>query len=356
MTIVGRFGALALAALLAAGACSRAEGADVSLTRDRATTTSTTTTTTTTVPPTTTTVAPTTTASSTTTTAPPQPPPPPTTTTAAAPAPPASAAGYAPHLGLGAWIDVYDWSRYRGNNPVVGPADVDRMADEGVQTLYVQTAKHDTPDDILDRDLLGPILEQARARGLEIVAWYLPTLEDVDNDLRRLLASAGLGVDAIGVDIESRAVADVSERNRRLVDLSGRLRHALPSTSLAAIVLPPVVLEVINQSFWPSFPYRDIAPSYDAWMPMSYWTNRTHSSGYRDAHRYTDENIRRLRNNVGDPALPVHPIGGIGDETTDVDLDGFHRAAVAHGSIGGSIYDYRTTDPSAWPRLRAFRY
>jgi hypothetical protein len=336
-----------------AGGCAPGEASDVSLARTATTTTVATTTTTTT-----TTVAPTTTAPppSTTTTAPPPPPttaaPPPPTTAL----PPPAAAGHDPHRGLGAWIDVYDWSRYKGNTPVVGPADVDRMADEGVQTLYVQTAKHDTPDDILDRDLLVPILERARARGLKIVAWYLPTFESVENDLRRLLASAALDVDAIGVDIESRAVADAAERSRRLVDLSSRLRADLPATSLAAIVLPPVVLEVINQSFWPSFPYRDIAPFYDAWMPMSYWTNRTEASGYRDAHRYTDENIRRLRNNVGQAALAVHPIGGIGDETTAADLDGFHAAALAHGSIGGSIYDYRTTDPAAWHRLRAFRY
>lgn len=250
---------------------------------------------------------------------------------------------------------MYDWSRYKGNTPVITVADIDRMADEGVQTLYVQTAKHDTPDEILDRDLLLPLLERARAQGLAIVAWYLPTFEDVENDLRRLLASAALGVDAVAVDIESRAVADPHERSRRLVALSGRLRQALPGTSLAAVVLPPVVLEVINQAFWPAFPYREIAGYYDAWMPMSYWTNRTEASGYRDAFRYTDENIRRLRNNVGDPALAVHPIGGIGDETTAADLSDFHQAALAHGSIGGSIYDYRTTDPAAWAQLRAFR-
>ena len=40
---------------------------------------------------------------------------------------------------------------------------------------------------------------------------------------------------------------------------------------------------------------REIAPAYDAWMPMSYWTSRTPASGYRDAYRYTAENIDRLR-------------------------------------------------------------
>ena len=82
---------------------------------------------------------------------------------------------------------------------------------------------------------------------------------------------------------------------------------------LAAIVMPAVVMEVVNPNFWPGFPYRDIAPAYDAWMPMGYWTNRKADSGYRDAYRYTAENIDRLRAQLGRADLPVHPIGGIGD-------------------------------------------
>lgn len=313
-------------------------------------------------------------------------PPPETTTTAAAPPPPTTAAArrssgastrakptlprppiarppaarpvagsIVAYHGLGTWVDVYDWSHYRGRTPTVGPDDVDVMAEAGVQTLYIQTAKHDTPEDILEPHLLLPIIERAHQRGIRVVAWYLPTLEDVGNDLRRLLASANLDVDGIAVDIEARDVADIAERNRRLVELSAALRQALPGRAIGAIVLPPVVLEVINQKYWPDFPYRQIAPYYDVWMTMGYWTFRTSSSGYRDAYRYTDENLRRLRNNLGQPLAPVHPIGGIGDRTSDADLDGFARAAEAHRALGGSIYDWHTTKPEAWGRLRVFR-
>lgn len=258
------------------------------------------------------------------------------------------------YSGLGTWIDVYDWSHYKGTTPTVGPDQVDQMAAEGVQTVFVQTAKHDTPDTISEPELLLPIIDRAHQRGMRVVAWYLPTLEDTANDLNRLVASANLDVDGIAVDIEARNVSDVKERNRRLIELSSQLRQALPGRAIGAIVLPPVVLEVINQNFWPDFPYREIAPYYDVWQTMGYWTNRKSESGYRDPYRYTDENIRRLRNNLGQPAAPVHPIGGIGAQGAD-DVNSFLTAAVENSAIGGSVYDWRTTKPGAWQHLRKFR-
>lgn len=277
----------------------------------------------------------------------------------AAPAPsPATADGVAPYRGLGTWVDVYDWSNtFTNGQPTTSPADVDAMAAAGVQTLYIQASKHDSPSDILEPELLQAYIDRAKNRGLKVVVWYLPTLVDVGRDLQRLRAVAALsGIDGIGVDIEARNVGDVNERNRRLIELSTALRRSLPGRTIAAIVLPPVVLEVINPNFWPNFPYREIAPSYDVWMTMGYWTNRKADSGYRDAYRYTRENVDRLRTNIGQPQAPVHPIGGIGNNTTGADVEGFKRAAADTRSLGGSLYDWRTTAAGLWPALRGFRH
>lgn len=293
-------------------------------------------------------------------------PPPPPTPTTSAPAPvapllrgaaPVAAGGIAPYRGLGTWVDVYDWSHtFTNGRPTTSPADVDRMADAGVQTLYIQASKHDAPSDVLEPALLQDYIDRARSRGIRVVVWYLPTLVDVGRDLQRLRAVAALrGIDGIGVDIEARNVGDVNERNRRLVELSSALRESLPGRTIAAIVLPPVVLEVINPNFWPNFPYREIAPSYDVWMTMGYWTNRRADSGYRDAHRYTSENVRRLRANLGQPHAPVHPIGGIGNNTSVSDVEGFKSAVSEVAGIGGSLYDWRTTGAGLWPALRGFR-
>ena len=294
---------------------------------------------------------------------PPVSPPPAPPATEAPPTPePAPALRTAParavdvYAGLGTWIDAYDWSRSFGKDgPLVEVADIDRMADVGVQTLYVQTSRWNAPADVLEPERLLPLIERARDRGMSVVAWYLPTLVDPQTDLRRLLAAAALPVDAVAVDIESGDVADVAERNRRLLWLSHELRHALPDTALAAIPYPPVAMEVINPALWPAFPWQDLDTYYDVWMPMSYSSFRKASSGYRDGYRYTAENIDRLRANLASPNALVHTVGGIADAVSGADVDGMVRAAAERGAIGGSLYDWRTTPDALWPHLQGFR-
>ncbi|HEV2071005.1 MAG TPA: hypothetical protein VGR26_14545 [Acidimicrobiales bacterium] len=263
-------------------------------------------------------------------------------------------AGVGVYAGLGTWIDAYDWSRTFGKDgPLVEVADIDRMADVGVQTLYVQTSRWNAPADILEPERLEPLIERAQRRGMAVVAWYLPTFVDPAQDLRRLVAAASLDVDAVAVDIESRDVADTAERNRRLVALSRDLRSALPGVALGAIVFPPVVMEVINTSFWPRFPWDELDPYYDVWMPMAYQSFRTAASGYREGYRYTAENVDRLRAHLGNDTV-VHVVGGIADATTVADVEGMVAAGSERGAIGGSLYDWRTTAAGLWPHLRAF--
>jgi len=232
------------------------------------------------------------------------------------------------------------------------------MADNGVQVLYIQTTRADYTGggDIVDPSVLKQWLARADARGLQVVAWYLPTLTDVGADIRRLRSTATLeSVDGIGIDIESKAVVDHDERSRRLVELSRLARAALAGIPLSAITLPNVVTDVINLNYWPRFPWAAIKPFYDVWQPMSYWTNRRSDSPYRNAELYTRENIERMRTSLGDPNAVVHPIGGIGDRTTVADIQGFVRAMRHTGSIGGSLYDWSTQSPSSYAPMRAAR-
>ena len=344
--------------------------------------------TTTTAPPPTTTIAPTTTSAAPTTTAPR-----PTTTTVAAaaaarparvttttaqsitraPASPAQVVlgpvtpppprDISVYRGLGTWVDAYDFSpQYQPNGapPPVTPESMDDLAAAGVKTLYLQAAKDDirSPGDLVNPEILGPMLNRAHARGIKVVAWYLPKFYDLDSDMRRFLAmrdfrANGEGFDGIGNDIEwTRDVPNHAERSVRLIELSRRLRAAMGSAAVSAIPLPPVLIETINPKYWPGFPWRELAPLYDVWMPMSYWTFRTKSSGYRDAYRYTAENVQRTRTNLGLPNAVVHPAGGTDNKSNDDDYRGFVRACVDTGSVGGSIYDWRTTPMGSYPILR----
>jgi len=264
---------------------------------------------------------------------------------------------------MGMWVDVYDTvPAFVGEqDPPVTPADIATMHANGVRTLYLQVAKDDprSPQVITDETSAAGFLREAHAVGMRVVAWYLPTHRDHALDLQRVKAlvefeADGEHFDGIGVDIEgTEAVADVGERNRRLLDLMKELDNAAGMMPIAAIVYPPVVFDVLNDRLWPNFPWTEIAPYVDLWMPMAYWTYRDSTSPYRDAYLYTSENIERVRDHVGDPNLPVHVIGGIGDKATDADYEAFRRAAADQHAIGFSVYDYDTLSTSAWPLLAA---
>lgn len=259
------------------------------------------------------------------------------------------------YAGYGTWVDVYDFvpgASHRSRGPALTPAVVDEMVERGVRTLYLQAARlgEESPGLLADRALLGQILVRAQAAGLKVVGWYLPRFDDVDRDLAHLQAIADYEVlghrfDGVAVDIEwTDDVVDPAERSNKLVALSERLRAGVGDEPLGAIVLPPVQIEEINPDKWPGFPWDRLVGLYDVWLPMSYWTERTESSGYRDGRAYTAENVRRLREDLDDPGALVHPIGGIGGEVTADTADGFADAVLGSGAIGGSIYDWTTLD------------
>lgn len=265
--------------------------------------------------------------------------------------------------GLGTWVDVYDYGpRFQtgGGPPAVLPASVDDMARLGVRTLYLQAAQDDTRSQgpIVDRDLVGQFLRRAHRRGVRVVAWYLPHFVNVDRDLRYVEAlarfrSGGQRFDGIALDIEwTSDVKDVDKRNRALLDLAQRARDIVTDVPLGAIVLEPVLLEDVNPGYWPSFPWKKLQPSFDVWMPMTYWTNRSTASGWKDSFKYTNENIRRVRKDLDDQDARISVIGGVADAASAGDWDGFVRAAQRQRAIGWSVYDYATTSSSAWPRLR----
>jgi len=265
---------------------------------------------------------------------------------------------------LGTWVDVYDFDpAHAGGNPAVTPATVDRMAAAGIHTIYLQAARPQdpiSPGDLVQPALLGEFLQRAHAHGMRVVGWYLPYLSNVDDDMRHLsailaLSASGHRFDSVALDIEWRnSVPDNATRSAQLVALSSRLRGAASQSGrlVGAIVMPPVVTDVINPSFWPGFPWHQMAPYYDVWLPMSYWSNRSDPT-YSDAYRYTFDNIRLLRQDLGNANAVVHAIGGIGNASNADDYRGFMRACNEQGVSGRSVYDWATTSSDALSILRS---
>ena len=266
-----------------------------------------------------------------------------------------------PYRGLGTWVDSYDFDpAYVPGGITVAPADLVDMADHGVRTVFIQSSRSDRRATGLVSDpwLLAEFLLAADRTGLAVVAWYLPKWTDDDEDLDRLLAIDRFSVlgrrfDGLAMDIEwNRDGLGAIERSRRLVNLSDRLRRTVGDDPLGAIVMPPVITDEINLAFWPGFPWAELAPLYDVWLPMAYWSFRTEE--HAEPGFYVSQNIRRLRANLGDPEAMVHAIGGIGAAdgsaivdpgeplATIDDLAPFVSALVAEGAVGGSIYDWAT--------------
>jgi hypothetical protein len=261
-------------------------------------------------------------------------------------------------------VDVYDYGpKFQtpaGARPAVTADSIDDMARLGVRTLYLQAAQDDRRSDgyIADRARVAALLRRAHRRGVRVVAWYLPHFADVARDLRYVDALYRFEThrqrfDGLALDLEwTSDVRDPAARNQALLRLAHRVRTLVTRVPLGAIVLEPVLLDDVNRAYWPEFPWTALRKSFDVWLPMSYWTNRSQSSGWHDGFRYASENIRRVRAHLGAPRAVVHAIGGIADQATPEDLAGFTRAATHERAIGWSLYDYVTTSSSAWPVVR----
>lgn len=271
----------------------------------------------------------------------------------ASPAAPAAAAPKAdPFEGTGTWVSIFmdTWERPRQH--------VRRMHAEGVRTLYLQTSSSKTP---VNRKIFRPkkvavFIEAAHARGMKVVAWYLPPLANVATEHDRAMAAirfrtpSGQRFDGFGLDIEPSArTPAVPKRNDNLLRLSRKIRRSAgPAYPLGAIIPSPVGLRR-SPEFWPKFPYEQLGPIYDWIVPMSYHTYRV--KGAADTYEYTRKNIAIIRRRIGRDTA-IHMIGGEADASNGRETRAFIRAVNAAGVPGASMWHYASHDAEDWAALR----
>ncbi len=275
----------------------------------------------------------------------------------AAAALPQAAAASAPvrsYRGLGSWVDMYDARAW--DDPAAALKD---MQARGVRTLFLETANYHLPADsstMFRRDDAGRLIQEAHARGIKVVAWYLPGFKDPAKDYRRSMAAIryrtpdGQAFDSFTLDIEASIVKDVDVRTSRLRSLSNRIRAAVGPTYPLGACIPSPAGMVMHASYWPRFPYKTLAGIYDVFVPMGYYTY--HGDGYANAYRDTRDNIRIIREKTGRPGIPIHVIAGDGAKSSGSETTAYVRALRENGALGGSMYDWATTNDASWRALR----
>jgi len=269
---------------------------------------------------------------------------------AAAAAPAADRADASVFGGLGTWVDIYDGAVYASPERAA-----QRIAARNVLTVWVETANDGAKVDVVNPVQLGRLVDALHARGVRVVAWYLPGHVKPVVDLRRSLAmlsfrtATGGAFDGVALDIESTKLRNVGLRSQRAVALTRQLRQAAGDTPLAVIPFNPRGLER-RPTTWPRFPWADLAVNADAFAPMIYTGGGL--KGFDATYGYVTRALRLLRLNTGEPDVQIHVAGGVADRLGSEELAGFVAAVEDDGStIGVSLYDWMTTPPRAWKAL-----
>ena len=271
---------------------------------------------------------------------------------------PQAAAASAPivaYRGLGTWVDMYDARAW--DDPAAAIAD---MQGHGVRTLFLETSNYGWPSALNRPDAMSALIEAAHARGLRVVAWYLPGFKDPSKDYKRSLAAidyrsaAGQKFDSFSLDIEASIVKDVDVRSSRLRALSRRIRAAVGASYPLGACIPSPAGMAMHASYWPRFPYKALAGVYDVFVPMGYYTY--HGDGYAHAYGETRDNIRIIREETGRPGVPIHVIAGDAAKSSGGETTGYVRALRENGAVGGSMYDWATTSDANWRALANVRF
>jgi hypothetical protein len=254
----------------------------------------------------------------------------------------ASASPGRPFAAAGTWVSIFAgvavWDHPR--------AQVRRMHAAGVHTLYLQTASSSSPvgSQVYRPGQVARFLVAAHARGMRVVAWYLPPLRDVRREQRRAMAAidfrtaSGQRFDAFALDVEpSTTTPRGALRDDNLRRLSHRIRASAPAGYKLGAIVPSPIGMTLSPRFWPDFPWPTIGRYYDVVLPMSYSSYRV--SGATATYDYTMGNIAFLRATLGQQ-VSIHVIGGNASALGRNETRAFVAACNAARVTGASLWHW----------------
>jgi hypothetical protein len=105
-----------------------------------------------------------------------------------------------------------------------------------------------------------------------------------------------------------------------------------------------------HPSYWPRFPYRQLARFYDVFLPMAYSTDAG-VRGNRATLAYLAADVAAIRSRTGNPHVPIHLIGGLAGAMGARETAGFIRAVADCAPLGYSLYEFPITGRAAWRAL-----
>ena len=250
------------------------------------------------------------------------------------------------------WVDIYDEEAWA--DPAAAAAD---MGARGVRTLFLQTSNADRAGSFVFPEATAAFVDAAHDAGILVVAWYLPGLRDLATDRRRVVdalafrTARGDAFDGFGLDIESEAVGDPFRRTERLVRLSSEIRGAAGAAVPAGRDRALARSSARRPRVLAGFPWHDLALTYDAILPMTYFTFR--ANGPAETAAYVAGCIDEIRAGVGSDAVAIDVIGGLASDATEPETRAFVRILGARRVAGGGWYSWPDVTDGAVGSARA---
>lgn len=270
---------------------------------------------------------------------------------AAAVAPSVTALQLDAYRGLATWVSIYDSRAWA--DPEAAVAD---MSGHGVETIFIQTGNSNSKGVVYNAAAQEVFIRAAHARGMKVVAWYLPGMSDIASDYARIAAAIrfttadGQTFDSFALDIESTKIRSIPVRNAALSSLTTMIRNLVGDSYVVGAIVPSPVGIAKKTGFWDDFPYATVAADFDVLLPMGYYTY--HGKGAAAAAADVLESMRIIRSQPGAADVPIHFIGGLAAKTTPAEVKSFADATVSAGCIGASLYSWSGTSAAEWDAMR----
>lgn len=250
--------------------------------------------------------------------------------------------------GTGTWLSIYD-SAVRHPNVVVA-----KLRAHHIHTLYIEASNDRQRSGVRHPVAVARMIETAHAAGIRVVGWYLPSFVSLRADERRAIQGSrfrtplGERFDAFALDIESTKIRSLRVRTARAISFARYVRAHMP----ARLALGAITIDPAGARYWNGYPFARLAHSVDVFLPMEYFTDRTH--GVRRVAAYSRANVNLVRRLAGRATFPVHPIGGEAHAATVAELRAFLSSSVHSDTLGVSLWEYGETSGAQWRALARF--